>query len=68
VQLIELVPVAVVAGAVLAVLSLFALIASITKPSILLAVVTSILAGLALSVLVLAIALHEGHLSNCWTF
>jgi hypothetical protein len=70
VQLVELAPVVVVAGAIVAVLAALALIAAAMsrRPSVGLAAVGSILAVLALLVLVLATSVHGGHLSNCWTF
>jgi hypothetical protein len=69
VQLIELAPVAVVAGAIIAVLAVLALLAAIPRrPSVGLAVAGSILGALGTLALVLAISVHGGHLSGCWTF
>lgn len=69
VQLIELAPVVVISGAIIAVLAVLALIVAIPRgPSVGLAAASSILAVLATLALVLAISVHGGHLSNCWTF
>jgi hypothetical protein len=61
VQLIEI--------ALAAVFALFVLVLALrSRPSVWLAAISCVLIGLAVAALVLAVVVHGGHLSSCWTF